>query len=397
MRILAVDMGTGTQDILLFDSGEPIENSIKMVMPSATQVAAGRIRRATAAGRGLLLTGVIQGGGPCHWALNDHLAAGGAAYATAEAAKTFDDDLAQVARMGVRVIDEADAEALRHERHSPAQVHGMGVRPIPWDEAQRPHLLEHVELRDLDLGAIRAALAAFDVSGDFDGLALGCLDHGAAPPNYSDRLFRFDHLRRVVEARNDLLAFAYAPDALPSYLTRARSMVDTARRQDARTAIAFLDTGAAAALGALQDAKVAEAGEQLVLNLGNMHALAFHLRGTRIISLYEHHTGELTREQIEDFTLRLMAGTLPHEDVFGSKGHGVFYADRGAATERGDGVAPIVAVTGPQRGKLRGSELQPYFATPHGDMMISGCFGLLRAFGEVHPEARDEIGRALSG
>ena len=48
MRILAVDMGTGTQDILLFDSSGPVENSLKMVMPSATQIAAGRIRRATA-------------------------------------------------------------------------------------------------------------------------------------------------------------------------------------------------------------------------------------------------------------------------------------------------------------------------------------------------------------
>ncbi|HEX5480906.1 MAG TPA: DUF1786 family protein [Dehalococcoidia bacterium] len=366
MKILALDMGTGTQDILLFDSEQPIENSIKMVMPSATQVAAGRIRRATAAGRPLLLTGVIQGGGPCSWALEDHIARGRVAYATPEAAKTFDDDLEQVERMGVRVVSEDEAQALRD--------------------------VERIELRDLDLDAIRAALAAFDVSPRFDGLALGCLDHGASPPGYSDRLFRFDHLRRVVEARNDLLAFAYAPDALPPYLTRARAMVETARRQDGETPIAFLDTGPAAALGALQDPKVREAGEQLVLNLGNMHALAFHLRATSIISLYEHHTGEMTPEQIEDFTRRLLSGDLRHEEVFNSKGHGVFYAAHdGHAAD----AAPIVAVTGPQRGKIRRSELHPYMATPHGDMMISGCFGMLRAFGEVYPGRRDEIERAL--
>ena len=367
MKILAVDMGTGTQDILLFDSAQPVENSVKMVMPSATQVAAGRIRRATAAGRALLLTGVIQGGGPCSWALEDHLKGGHAAYATPEAAKTFDDDLEQVERMGVRVVSDAEAGALGD--------------------------VDRVELRDLDLEAIRAALAAFDVSPAFDGIALGCLDHGASPPGYSDRLFRFEHLRRVVQGRNDLLAFAYAPDALPSYLTRARAMVETARRQDPETPLAFLDTGAAAAIGALQDPKVGREAEQLVLNLGNMHALAFHLRGTSIISLYEHHTGEITPAQIEDFTRRLLAGTLPHEDVFNSKGHGVFYAnERGGATA----AMPIVAVTGPQRGKLRGSSLAPYYATPHGDMMISGCFGLLRAFAEVYPERRQEIEAALS-
>ena len=36
MKILAIDMGTGTQDILLFDSAGPVENSVKMVMPSDT-------------------------------------------------------------------------------------------------------------------------------------------------------------------------------------------------------------------------------------------------------------------------------------------------------------------------------------------------------------------------
>jgi uncharacterized protein (DUF1786 family) len=371
MKILAVDMGTGTQDIVLFDSDGPVENSVKLVMPSATQIAAGRIRHATAARRPVALTGVIQGGGPCHWALEDHLRAGIAAYATPEAAKTFDDDLEQVERIGVRVVGDDELRSLDADL---------------------------IELRDLDLDAIRAALAAFDVSLRFDGLALGCLDHGASPPGYSDRLFRFDHLKRVVGARNDLRAFAYAPDELPEYLTRARTMVETARRQDGETPIVFLDTGPAAALGALQDPAVGREETQLVLNLGNMHALAFHLRGTRIISLYEHHTGEMTTEQIEDFTERLVAGTLAHEEVFNSKGHGVYYPPDGGrgADDAADVKRPLLAVTGPQRRRLRGSRLDPYFATPHGDMMISGCFGLVLAYAARYPKHREEIGRALA-
>jgi uncharacterized protein (DUF1786 family) len=371
MRILAIDMGTGTQDILLFDSSGPIENSCKMVMPSATQIAAGRIRGATTAKKPLLLTGVIQGGGPCHWALEDHLRAGGVAYATPEAAQTFDDDLEQVASMGIRIVSEDEAAAL------------AGV--------------QRIVLQDLDLPAIRTALAAFDVAPGFDGLALGCLDHGASPPGYSDRLFRFDHLKRVVGANNDLASFAMLPEELPDYLTRARTMIATARKQDPDTPIVFLDTGPAAALGALQDPQVSSAETQLVLNLGNMHALAFHLRGTRIISLYEHHTGEISREQIEDFTERLIAGSLPHEDVFSTKGHGVFYANGEAADGGGTHKPPLLAVTGPQRTKIRDSRLGPYFATPHGDMMISGCFGLLTAYAVKHPESRDEIEHALSG
>ncbi len=359
MRILAVDVGTGTQDILLFDSEQSVENALQLIMPSPTKIAEGRIRRATESRRPVLVTGVNSGGGPCHWALEDHLRAGLEAYATPEAAVTFDDDLDNVKRMGVALVSEDESKTID---------------------------AEHVPLRDLDLDAICTALAAFDVSGEFDGLALGCLDHGAAPPDYSDRLFRFDHMREVAGRRNDLRAFAYLPDELPDYLTRARALV-AAAGSDAPTV--FLDTGPAAALGALQDPPVAAHDEQLVLNLGNMHALAVHLRGTRIHSLYEHHTGEITADQLVDFTQRLIGGTLAHEDVFDSNGHGVYYADRDGDPDS------FVAITGPQRGKLRGSALNPYFAVPHGDMMVSGCFGLLWAFAEKHPEHADEILSAL--
>ncbi|TMF12409.1 MAG: pyruvate formate lyase-activating protein, partial [Chloroflexi bacterium] len=106
MRILAIDVGTGTQDILLFDSDQPIENALQLIMPSPTQIAAGRIRRATESGHAVFLTGVIAGGGPCHWALEDHLRASGRAFATGEAAATFDDDLENVQRMGVELVSE---------------------------------------------------------------------------------------------------------------------------------------------------------------------------------------------------------------------------------------------------------------------------------------------------
>lgn len=360
MRILAVDVGTGTQDILLFDSAQPVENALQMVMPSPTQIAAGRIRAATQAGRPVAVAGVNSGGGPCSWALEDHLKAGFRAFTTPGAAATFDDDLEAVKATGVTVVGEDEIRAVDAEQ---------------------------IRLTDLDLPAIRAALAQFGVPGDFDGIAVGCLDHGASPPGYSDRLFRFEHLRRVVEGRNDLRAFAMLPEELPDYLTRARSVV---RCAGSDSPVVFLDTGPAAALGALQDPVVGEQEEQVVMNLGNMHTLCFHLQRTRVVSLFEHHTGEITAVQIVDFAERLADGTLRHEDIFDSTGHGAFYAG-----DVGAGKPGVIAVTGPQRGKVRGSRLDPYFAVPHGDMMISGCFGLLVAFAEKYPERRDEIEGAL--
>src|ERR1700738_523438 len=106
LRILAVDVGTGTQDILLFESGKVIENCFKLVMPSPTVIIAERIKRANERGLPILLTGVTMGGGPCHWAARDHALAGFAVTVTAEAGRTFDDDLSAVEKMGFEVIDD---------------------------------------------------------------------------------------------------------------------------------------------------------------------------------------------------------------------------------------------------------------------------------------------------
>ena len=115
MRILAVDMGTGTQDILLFDSAGPVENSVKMVMPSAT-----RDRRGGCGGtRRERVLRAVHGRDPGwravragRWSAISRR--GVAAYATPGAARTFDDDLDEVQRMGVRVV--SDDEAAAHER-----------------------------------------------------------------------------------------------------------------------------------------------------------------------------------------------------------------------------------------------------------------------------------------
>ena len=360
MRILAIDTGTGTQDILLFDTTDRIENSVKMVVPSPTMRVATAIRDATHRRRGIVFRGVTMGGGPCTWALRQHLEAGLPAFATPDAARTFDDDLDVVAGWGVRIVCE--------------------------DEARRVDGAEHIELRDLDLDALRSAFESLGVDPRFDGIALACLDHGAAPPGYSDRLFRFEHLRRVVEDNNDLLAFAYRPEEVPPYLTRARALLATAGSD---MPAVFLDTAPAAALGALQDPTVRETERQVVLNLGNSHTLAFHLRGTFIYGFFEHHTGMLSREDLEALTERLVTGKLTQQEVFEGNGHGAYYATRAPDDDA------FVAVTGPQRDELAGSRLRPHFAAPHGDMMLSGCFGLLWAFTAKYPSPAEEIEASL--
>ena len=82
MQILSIDVGTGTQDIYLFRSGVALENGFKLVMPSPTMKVRKQIQEVTRRGEGILLTGVMMGGGPCHWAAEDHLKIGFPLYAT---------------------------------------------------------------------------------------------------------------------------------------------------------------------------------------------------------------------------------------------------------------------------------------------------------------------------
>src|SRR3954468_23717445 len=103
MQVLTVDVGTGTQDIFLYDSRKSFENGYQLVMPSPTVRLANRVKEATRQGKPLLLEGVLMGGGPVGWAVRDHAQAGYPVYCLPDPARTFDDDPARVARMGIRV------------------------------------------------------------------------------------------------------------------------------------------------------------------------------------------------------------------------------------------------------------------------------------------------------
>jgi uncharacterized protein (DUF1786 family) len=355
-RVLAVDIGTGTQDILLFESDRAIENCFQMVMPSPTVIVAERIHHATAEGRPVLLTGRTMGGGPCGWAARDHAQAGFACYATPDAARTLDDDLTMVEREGLIVVDDAEAIRIRERE---------GAR------------LVEIAMRDFDGGAIYTALTAFGVDPDVDAVAVAAFDHGAAPPGVSDRRFRFDAITERVRERPDAQAFAYRADDLPADLTRLAAVAaDATLYGGGDTPVFVMDTGAAALAGALEDPVVRSHEECLVANIGNFHSLAFHLRNGDILALFEHHTGLLDRAKLEGYLRELAAGTLTNERIFDDSGHGALTL---ASHIPMHGATPFLAVTGPRRELLRGSSLAPYEATPHGDMMLAGCFGLLRA------------------
>jgi len=342
MRILAVDIGTGTQDILLFDSSKLLENCVQMIMPSPTTIVANRIYQAIAHHHPILLSGVTMGGGPNKTALARHTAAGLAAYVTTEAALTFNDDL--------------------------DVVKGMGVTIITPDEVPHVADLEVIELKDVDLVAIRRSLNAFGVDDRFDALAIAVLDHGFTV-SMSNRLFRFSHLRRILANKRELLAFCYLAQEVPDYLSRMKSV---AKSVEVDVPLLLIDTGVAAILGALQDEEVAQHDHLLIANIGNSHAIAFHLLHGLIEGIFEHHTRLLNTATMDSLIKRLVQGTLTNEEVYDGGGHG-------ALVVHGNKQSPFVATVGPRQDVIAGSSLKIHRAVPHGDNMLTGCYGLVKA------------------
>ena len=374
-RILAIDIGTGTQDIFLFDSRLDIENGFKMVMPSPTMLVRQRLQEATRRGDAVLLSGVTMGGGPCAWAAEDHARQGLPIYATPDAARTLNDDLEAVQGMGITIVSEDEARGL-------------------------PDSVVRLYLRDFDFSLITAAFKPFDVSlSHLDAVAVAVFDHGAAPRGVSDRQFRFDYIDQRIRQDNRLSAFAFRSDNIPPIMTRMQAVAAAA--QDVDAPLLVMDTAPAAVLGASCDPLVATRQRCLIVNIGNFHTLAFRLGNGGIEGVFEHHTGLIDLPKLENLLRRLADGSLSRSDVFDDHGHGALIYE---STPLPLGNADFdVAVTGPRRSLFKPSKgspaltLRPHFAVPFGDMMIAGCFGLLVATADIIPELGESIRTALKG
>jgi uncharacterized protein (DUF1786 family) len=364
MRLLAVDIGTGTQDVLLFDTDVQVENCFKIVAPSPTMQVARRIKAATRRGEAVVLTGVMMGGGPSGWAAEEHIRQGYRLYATPEAARTFNDDLSRVEAMGVRIIGEEEAARL------------TGATPIT--------------LRDFGFTALSEAFERLGVTLGVDAVAVAVFDHGNAPPDVSDRQFRFDYLDARLRAANRLSTFAFRAEETPAIMTRMLAVVASAALPEG-IPLMVMDTAPAAVMGALLDPVVAQHERLLVANVGNFHTLAFRLESGRIEGIFEHHTGLIDGAKLDGLLSRLADSTLRREEVFGDQGHGALVYNSAPMP------LDFVAVTGPRRALMRESVHRPTFAVPYGDMMLAGCYGLVRAFADLHPEHHEAIGESLAG
>lgn len=369
MKILTVDIGTGTQDIFLYDSRLDLENGYKLVLPAPTMLVRRQIQQAAARGKDILLQGVTMGGGPSSWAVEDHLRAGLAVFATPEAACTINDDLEAVRELGVKLLSADEA-------------------------ARLPEDVQRVTLRDFDFEAIQAVFNTFGVPlNDLDAAAVCVFDHGAAPPQVSDRKFRFDYLEERLRADRRLSTFAHLAGSQPQSMTRLAAV---ARAADSLPCpLVLMDSAPAAVLGACFDPLAASRERLMIANVGNFHTLAFRLGPGGVEGVFEHHTGLLDAPKLEALLRALAGGSLTNAAVFGDHGHGALLLEETPLSL--DEPDFNLVVTGPRRAVLRGSALRPHFAVPFGDMMIAGCFGLLSACADRLPHLAEPIRASLAG
>ena len=335
MRILAIDIGAGTQDILLFDSQKKIENCISLVLPTPSKFFAEKLKTIESH---VYIRGDTIGGGSLGRAILHHIQKGYRVVMEESAAFSIRNDLDEVRSMGI----------------------GVGEKP-------EPDHFQELEIREVNLHLFEKFLSNFGEDLQVDVIAIAVQDHGVSPKGVSDRAFRFENMERMLRKDNRPDAFHFSEDSIPDYYFRMRSAVAAVKRTSS-VPVLVMDTCFSAILGCLDEVT----GPSLIVNVGNGHTIAALLLERKIEALYEHHTHELTPKKLESDLRLLIQGELSGKKVFEENGHG-------AITLKPFHKEVSVVVTGPNRDLIKETSLKFIYAAPGGNTMMTGPMGLVRA------------------
>lgn len=340
--ILALDIGSGTQDVLLALPNTEPENWPKFILPAPARQVAARVQELTTARAPIWLCGMNMGGGFAP-AVIAHLKAGLPVAASSQAATALHDKAEFVRSMGVIIADTC------------------------------PPNYAPVFLADFDPGFWNAFLSAAHLPLP-QLITAAVQDHGVHA-DMGNREGRFRLWRNwLLSSHGDPLSLLAPP--LPA-CTRLHAL---------QTAIGggmVADTGTAAVLGALSMPEVADRSQRegiVVVNVGNSHTIAFLVWREQIFGIYEHHTGLHTTESLVEDLRQFRLGWLPDEQVRAAGGHGCVFSPSLTDAAAGEAFRPTYII-GPRRAMLTG---YGQFIAPHGDMMLTGCYGLLHGLAFRH-------------
>ena len=355
MKILAIDIGAGTQDILLYDSEKNIENNIKLVFPSPTQIFAKKIKKVTEKRKDLVICGETIGGGAFTKAIKNHIKTGNKVYMNINTALSIRNKIEEVKALGVNVF--SDIETVDHLSKT-----------------------EHINLHEVFLEEIFSILSKVEEKfSDIETIAVAVLDHGKAPPGISDRKFRIRLIEKILHDSPYPWTLAFLENEIPDPFLRMNSVVREVQKYNKKHKTKFgslvMDTSAAAILGAINDPIVFFKKKVVAMDVGNSHTMVTVIHDNEIKAIMEHHTHMLSTEQLVNEIIALSNGKLNNETVFNEGGHGVVYLDNNIKWED----IEIVAATGPKRKLLEKASIPIHFASPSGDVMMTGPVGLIEA------------------
>jgi len=335
MKILAIDIGAGTQDILLFDSQKKTENCISLVLPTPSKIFAEKLK---AMEGHVYIHGDTIGGGSLIRVILHHIQKGYRVVMEESAAYSLRNDLDEVKSMGIEV----------------------GRKPESDD-------FQELEIREVNLPVLKNFLFHLGENLRLDVIAIAVQDHGVSPKGVSDRAFRFANMEMMLRKDNRPESFHFLEDTIPNYYLRMRSAVNAVRRSSS-VPLLIMDTSFSAILGCLDEVT----GPSLIVNVGNGHTIASLLIERKIEGLYEHHTHELTPKKLENDLRLFLRGELSSKKVFEENGHGAL------TLKPYTGEVPII-VTGPNRDLFKGTSFKFIYAAPGGNTMMTGPMGLVRA------------------
>ncbi|MCK4885519.1 hypothetical protein KAS24_05540, partial [Candidatus Bathyarchaeota archaeon] len=246
MKILAIDIGAGTEDVLLYDDTKrSIENCIKMVLPSPSQVFAAKVKTATRQGNDLFVKGDTIGGEPFSHALKRHIEAGFKVSMTENASYTVRNNLDQVKELGIEIVEDSGPEKFEGET---------------------------IVLEEVNIEKLHGLLKHFgETFSDIDFVAVAVQDHGVFPDGIANRRFRIKKMRELLEKNPNPEAFAFMENEIPPYYPRMKSAVHASKRQLPSARVLVMDTSPDAILGCLMDPVVENVDPILAVNVGNGH------------------------------------------------------------------------------------------------------------------------------
>ncbi len=350
MKILALDIGAGTVDILLFDDRKvSIENCIKLVLPSPAQIVAAKVRAVTKRKKDLFIQGDIIGGHTLASAVKKHLKTGLRVIMTDQAAYSIRNNLDEVKELGVEIAHD----------NFPSQFSG-----------------ETLTIGEVNLLELEKFLNNFDETiFDADVIAIAVQDHGVASLHTSNRKFRIQQMKTQLQTNPHPENLAYWGHEVPSHFLRMKSAVIAVKKQLPGIQVLVMDTASAAILGSLQDPLIKSINRVLAVNFGNGHTMAAIIEKSQIIGLLEHHTRLLNPKKVEKLLMDFADGKINNTDVFEDHGHGLFFLRQPPTFRK---IEKVVA-TGPNRNRFTKVNFPIHSAAPGGDVMMTGPVGLIEA------------------